>query len=871
MGALVTAMLHRFRLDGITRSENVAESTDIIPYGVNENSFFKHRLVLKYLVPSNNYQFPNESLTPAELCTLHFMMSHSFDRTQRGDEGTVCSKLSNYVSGRSSRVPRDARFRRQIEEQEAAEQSMSAEKETEQLPRTMLEVPSEDDDVVHETAEDDSKETSKLEEEAEENTEEEEKTEESKQPSEKENKDTFDAEVVVNHTAVSNESKSGKFIFDDDMAPPVARVKPLPKAKMVVTSTVKPQKSIDSPKTFSRSTTTVIQSDCPVEMGVVKTDWGAVALGSVLAGLAAGLFPQNVQVQNFAISGTRPLPAPLTTTLIDNKLAATLIGDAAEAALIQGPKNAGTIKIGTAGGWNDTLDPHWYFISEVSNNEMTDAEIRGGLDGLILGTKIENWNSLANRQLKLSEVLASFYSEEGIDTNYRACMRKDSYSEVAQNTVMLEQAYRFASVLDLHTFSAATMTDKLIKQFAENAVTELSSYVAKMPQNTCTSTQISPRATTSNANTALYANVTLVIDRSWTYKEMKYILGYLMDKLQLEEYGSRLTVLDGKTRAPFFNDSSSTLDLVDKFDETQYNTHETGIDIAQALEQELWLSMEGLLAYEKEQRIAGGRSTVVVFMPRNAISLSDNDLTIAKDKIKQFREVFPDVKFLYLAPGNMENYAELVDDPTKDFIQNNYQGTVTDLTVYIDNLVTRIGQVPLRVTNPTCGSTWQGESYNNGDFTHSVKHLGVNYHRISSNYLFGVGAIEIKVQQERTGDLKVCYSRKYEFPDNATSSTNNNDITCMQTSSTNVIKLENPCSGYEYIAQCPPLYISVSPVSTTPQYNCQDCRRITDFKYTISNQGLGCTSGVIHFLGNSYLIAFAVSSILLLRNLYSGS
>lgn len=56
-------------------------------------------------------------------------------------------------------------------------------------------------------------------------------------------------------------------------------------------------------------------------------------------------------------------------------------GDLAEAALEQGPKIQEDIKVGIVGGWNSTLFPRWYFDREGQNNEITDAEIRGGLDG----------------------------------------------------------------------------------------------------------------------------------------------------------------------------------------------------------------------------------------------------------------------------------------------------------------------------------------------------------------------------------------------------------------------------------------------------------------------------------------------------------
>jgi hypothetical protein len=57
------------------------------------------------------------------------MLSHTIDVTQRGDESTVCGKLSNYVSG--NRIPRHARLRRQIEKEEAAAKATEEQKSEE--------------------------------------------------------------------------------------------------------------------------------------------------------------------------------------------------------------------------------------------------------------------------------------------------------------------------------------------------------------------------------------------------------------------------------------------------------------------------------------------------------------------------------------------------------------------------------------------------------------------------------------------------------------------------------------------------------------------------------------------------------------------
>lgn len=87
-----------------------------------------------------------------------------------------------------------------------------------------------------------------------------------------------------------------------------------------------------------------------------------------------------------------------------------LVGDLAEATLIQGTERASTnIVVGAAGGWNSTQARRYHMLQSRLNIEMTDAEIRGGIDGFVLGSNIQsilnNYNSI-----KLSQLLDMYYS-----------------------------------------------------------------------------------------------------------------------------------------------------------------------------------------------------------------------------------------------------------------------------------------------------------------------------------------------------------------------------------------------------------------------------------------------------------------------------
>ena len=66
-----------------------------------------------------------------------------------------------------------------------------------------------------------------------------------------------------------------------------------------------------------------VPSKCPVENGVIKTNWGAVSAGPILAGIAAGLEPQNVRLGEL-LRAEWQSRAALSSTTLDNKWIATI-------------------------------------------------------------------------------------------------------------------------------------------------------------------------------------------------------------------------------------------------------------------------------------------------------------------------------------------------------------------------------------------------------------------------------------------------------------------------------------------------------------------------------------------------------------------
>lgn len=73
-------------------------------------------------------------------------------------------------------------------------------------------------------------------------------------------------------------------------------------------------KGLDTPK-----------SQCPVEDGVVQTQWGAVSVGPLLAGIASGLQPQKVTIRDLVDTKSGDM-SEIAAITVDNKFAATLAG-----------------------------------------------------------------------------------------------------------------------------------------------------------------------------------------------------------------------------------------------------------------------------------------------------------------------------------------------------------------------------------------------------------------------------------------------------------------------------------------------------------------------------------------------------------------
>lgn len=166
--------------------------------------------------------------------------------------------------------------------------------------------------------------------------------------------------------------------------------------------------------------------------------------GALLSGIAAGLERQSVRIAELFARGGQGayrIESYSKDASLDNRYLATLAGDLAEIALIQGPefKNERYI-LGTYGNWNSTSRPRYHFVDGNEFLEMTAAEVRGGLDGLVLAERLPEYYARYGGNLRLSQVLDMYYGRRGLfGRDNHASKRRANYPLVAPTKTLVDQ------------------------------------------------------------------------------------------------------------------------------------------------------------------------------------------------------------------------------------------------------------------------------------------------------------------------------------------------------------------------------------------------------------------------------------------------
>ncbi|XP_047106906.1 uncharacterized protein LOC124776109 [Schistocerca piceifrons] len=325
--------------------------------------------------------------------------------------------------------------------------------------------------------------------------------------------------------------------------------------------------SVDPSECFSKGTN---NSSVPIttgcrERGVVNDTRGAVSAGTVVAALCAASQPQTVSLRDLLASAAEAGLAPVlsagtsavaprdrekleslkaysdmgSAAAVDSLWASTLAGDLSEVAIYQGPRVA-AVRVGAAGFWDDPLLPINYVIGHKVIIDLTDAELRGGIDGLVLGGGLRAWLEQMGR-LRLSQLLEMYYSPRGVvldaQGQLRACQRSGVLSTAGYGLRLRNETLNMARLLYMRS-DGPQLSDAAIQNYTNASVSAFSSYyrdvLAKDPS--CAGELWNPP----------YVHLLVIMDSTWTPKEAIRLLTFLAQQADVSELGSSLSLLDGR-------------------------------------------------------------------------------------------------------------------------------------------------------------------------------------------------------------------------------------------------------------------------------------------------------------------------------------
>lgn len=209
---------------------------------------------------------------------------------------------------------------------------------------------------------------------------------------------------------------------------------------------------------------------------------------------------------------------------------------------------------------------------------MTDAHIRGGLDGLIMALNVRNWvNSFST--LRVSQILDMYYSRRGVfNETIRACNRYNLLTTVAPLETLQLQTTGFAFRFDNRVTFPGTLIDEMIPTIISQGVNQFFAYARKFRLISfrqkfnsinflATISDLSCDADTSNRN-RVATDIIIVLDMQWTHNAINPAIAYLLDNLDINRFGSRYTVINANDGSVVINTTNSILDYHQLFNAT---------------------------------------------------------------------------------------------------------------------------------------------------------------------------------------------------------------------------------------------------------------------------------------------------------------
>ncbi|KAG8181506.1 hypothetical protein JTE90_018743 [Oedothorax gibbosus] len=593
----------------------------------------------------------------------------------------------------------------------------------------------------------------------------------------------------------------------------------------------------------------------PRENGVVSLHgkWKhAISLSKVLLGILSGLSGNNQMnaVDIFRkIKGNRD--AQDITNVKVNRLIGVTLGD-----LISVYVNEFDLPISFLpnGMWNDLSCTTRYTLSSNNKRFITNSDLRGAIDGLIIGKKLEEKIQIYQK-VRLSQILRMYYGPTGLIEDFDVTTKSDS--QWCNRERNLETIVNLKEELNkFHKLYCASISISP-EETADQEINEIVSFLSKSSEILSemtgeASSECSGSEATLDKKCTTPFDIFAILDLSTPDLQRNFqveVIGNLSLNFDVRPNGNSIGVYtnlnpsQNKGLQIIVNNTgiSGCQSCFSKY-LNKRGSKNSELQVFENLNQTLTEYVEYYDETQKEITDVQSGAPAKVILYFNYGSPPSGDYKLGQ-AIWEVEKYFREATILVIGPSKDALKMVTKNDDMDIFQPPSSAANAADFAA---KLKSRICKAPAEFQFKECNrSSRTTEAENRKISTISVNKK--QYWAMYPKYFLKSRNIVLKFKALEGAQIKVCYSRAYY----RIIEDNNQYIECYDSGEEIKFYANNPCHRYNE-HNCDPFYFSIEG-KKTPTTACEStkCSTLKDIQFEFQHEGISCNSA--SFLSSSTL------------------